>query len=117
MPETQEAPQSARFASRTRARSSSARDVCIQFTRKPVLEGISFTVLSGAKPLVILGPAGCGKSVLMKLVNGLLKPDSGEIWVFGQRIDTMRESDLFKFRSRIGMVFQESALFDSPFGC
>ena len=88
------------------------KDVCIQFTRKPVLEGISFTVERG-QTLIILGPAGCGKSVLMKLANGLLKPDSGEIFIFGERIDTMRESDLFKFRSRIGMVFQESALFDS----
>ncbi len=88
------------------------KNVSIQFTRKPVLEDISFTVDRG-QTLVILGPAGCGKSVLMKLANGLLKPDSGEISVFGQRIDTMRERDLFKFRSRIGMVFQESALFDS----
>jgi phospholipid/cholesterol/gamma-HCH transport system ATP-binding protein len=88
------------------------KNVSIQFTRKPVLEDISFTVERG-ETLVILGPAGCGKSVLMKLVNGLLKPDTGEISIFGQRIDTMRESDLYKFRSRIGMVFQESALFDS----
>ena len=88
------------------------KNVSIQFTRKPVLEDISFTVERG-QTLIILGPAGCGKSVLMKLANGLLRPDSGEIFVFGQRIDTMRERDLFKFRSRIGMVFQESALFDS----
>jgi phospholipid/cholesterol/gamma-HCH transport system ATP-binding protein len=88
------------------------KNVSIQFTRKPVLEDISFTVERG-QTLIILGPAGCGKSVLMKLANGLLKPDSGEILVFGQRIDSMRERDLFTFRSRIGMVFQESALFDS----
>jgi phospholipid/cholesterol/gamma-HCH transport system ATP-binding protein len=88
------------------------KNVSIQFTRKPVLEDISFTVERG-QTLIILGPAGCGKSVLMKLANGLLKPDSGEIFVFGQRIDSMRERDLFTFRSRIGMVFQESALFDS----
>jgi phospholipid/cholesterol/gamma-HCH transport system ATP-binding protein len=111
MHETQEAPQSA-ASQQDQGPVVECKDVCIQFTRKPVLEGISFTVERG-ETLVILGPAGCGKSVLMKLVNGLLKPDSGEIWVFGQRIDTMRESDLFKFRSRIGMVFQESALFDS----
>ncbi len=88
------------------------KDVCIQFDRNPVLNDISFTVERG-DTLIILGPAGCGKSVLMKLANGLLKPDSGEISVFGQRIDTMREQDLYKFRERIGMVFQESALFDS----
>ena len=88
------------------------KDVCIQFDRNPVLNDISFTVERG-DTLIILGPAGCGKSVLMKLANGLLKPDSGEISVFGERIDTMREQDLYKFRERIGMVFQESALFDS----
>jgi phospholipid/cholesterol/gamma-HCH transport system ATP-binding protein len=49
----------------------------------------------------------------MKLANGLLQPDSGEILIFGERIDTMAERELYKFRSRIGMVFQESALFDS----
>jgi phospholipid/cholesterol/gamma-HCH transport system ATP-binding protein len=86
--------------------------VSIQFTRNPVLNDISFTVDRG-ETLIILGPAGCGKSVLMKLANGLLKPDSGTISLFGQRIDTMSEQDLFKIRARIGMVFQESALFDS----
>lgn len=86
--------------------------VSIQFDRDPVLNGISFQVGRG-QTLVILGPAGCGKSVLMKLVNGLLKPTSGTITVFGERIDTMRERDLFKVRAHIGMVFQESALFDS----
>jgi phospholipid/cholesterol/gamma-HCH transport system ATP-binding protein len=88
------------------------KDVSIQFDRNPVLKDISFSVDRG-NTLIILGPAGCGKSVLMKLANGLLKPDSGTIEIFGQRIDNMRERDLFKVRQRIGMVFQESALFDS----
>ncbi len=87
-------------------------DVSISFDLKPVLENISFTVQRG-ETLIILGPAGCGKSVLMKLANGLLRPDSGSIHVFGQEITTMPETDLFKLRARIGMVFQESALFDS----
>jgi phospholipid/cholesterol/gamma-HCH transport system ATP-binding protein len=86
--------------------------VSIQFERNPVLKDISFSVEHG-ETLIILGPAGTGKSVLMKLVNGLLRPDSGTITVFGQHIDTMRERDLYKIRARIGMVFQESALFDS----
>ena len=86
--------------------------VSIQFERNPVLKDISFSVAHG-ETLIILGPAGCGKSVLMKLANGLLRPDSGTISIFGQRIDDMPERDLFKVRSRIGMVFQESALFDS----
>ncbi|WP_260738256.1 ABC transporter ATP-binding protein [Tunturiibacter lichenicola] len=87
-------------------------DVSIIFDVKPVLQNISFTVQRG-ETRIILGPAGGGKSVLMKLVNGLLKPDTGSIHVFGQDVSTMPEVDLFKLRSRIGMVFQESALFDS----
>lgn len=87
-------------------------DVSIGFDRKPVLENISFTVQRG-ETRIILGPAGCGKSVLMKLANGLLRPDTGTIEVFGEEITTMPEKDLFKLRARIGMVFQESALFDS----
>jgi phospholipid/cholesterol/gamma-HCH transport system ATP-binding protein len=88
------------------------KDVSITFDVKPVLENISFSVERG-QTLIILGPAGCGKSVLLKLANGLLKPDSGTIRVFGQEISTMPERDLFKLRGHIGMVFQESALFDS----
>jgi phospholipid/cholesterol/gamma-HCH transport system ATP-binding protein len=86
--------------------------VSITFDIKPVLEDISFTVAPG-ETRVILGPAGCGKSVLMKLANGLLRPDTGSIKIFGRDITQMRETDLYPFRSRIGMVFQESALFDS----
>jgi phospholipid/cholesterol/gamma-HCH transport system ATP-binding protein len=86
--------------------------VSIKFDIKPVLEDISFRVMPG-ETRVILGPAGCGKSVLMKLANGLLKPDSGSIHVFDQDVTEMRERDLYKLRGRIGMVFQESALFDS----
>ncbi len=86
--------------------------VTISFDSGPVLQDISFSVAPGEQ-LIILGPAGCGKSVLLKLVDGLLQPDSGSITVFGQNITTMREVDRFKLRGRIGMVFQESALFDS----
>ena len=62
---------------------------------------------------ILLGPAGVGKSVLLKLTNGLLRPDSGRIFVFGKEISAMREQDLFEIRGRIGTVFQEGALFDS----
>jgi phospholipid/cholesterol/gamma-HCH transport system ATP-binding protein len=86
--------------------------VAITFDVKPVLENISFTVAPG-ETRIILGPAGCGKSVLMKLANGLLRPDTGSIKIFGRDITQMRETDLYPFRARIGMVFQESALFDS----
>jgi phospholipid/cholesterol/gamma-HCH transport system ATP-binding protein len=87
-------------------------DVSITFDIKPVLQNISFTVQRG-ETRIILGPAGGGKSVLMKLANGLIRPDFGTIRIFGQDITHMRETDLFKLRERIGMVFQESALFDS----
>jgi phospholipid/cholesterol/gamma-HCH transport system ATP-binding protein len=87
-------------------------DVSIKFDLKPVLQNISFTVFRG-ETRIILGPAGGGKSVLIKLVDGLIRPDSGDIRVFGEDITTMKEVDLFKLRGRIGMVFQESALFDS----
>jgi phospholipid/cholesterol/gamma-HCH transport system ATP-binding protein len=87
-------------------------DVSIGFDRKPVLENISFEVRSG-EMRILLGPAGVGKSVLLKLVNGLLRPDSGRIFVFGKEITAMREADLFELRGSIGTVFQEGALFDS----
>jgi phospholipid/cholesterol/gamma-HCH transport system ATP-binding protein len=87
-------------------------NVTIGFEGKIVLKDISFEVDHG-QTLIILGPAGCGKSVLLKLANGLLRPDSGSIRIFGQEITTMRERDLFPLRAKIGMVFQESALFDS----
>ena len=87
-------------------------NVSIGFEGKAVLENISFTVAPGEQR-VIFGPAGTGKSVLLKMVDGLLRPDSGTIRVFGEQIETMSEVKLLQFRSRIGMVFQESALFDS----
>src|SRR6202012_2286156 len=80
-------------------------DVSIIFDVKPVLQNVSFTVQRG-ETRIILGPAGGGKSVLMQLVNGLLKPDPGSLHVFGHNVSTMPEVDLFKLRSRIGMVFQ-----------
>ena len=79
---------------------------------RTILNNISFEVEHG-QTLIILGPAGCGKSVLMKLANGLLMPDAGSVTVFGQNLTKIKERDLFKLRQRIGMVFQESALFDS----
>lgn len=87
-------------------------DVSIAFDRKPVLQDISFQLRHG-ETRILLGPAGVGKSVLLKLTNGLLRPDSGRIFVFGKEISAMREEDLFELRGAIGTVFQEGALFDS----
>jgi len=86
--------------------------VSIAFDGPPVLDDVSFTVAPG-ETRVLLGPAGVGKSVLLKLINGLLRPDTGRIQLFGQEISTMREEQLFALRTRTGMVFQEGALFDS----
>jgi phospholipid/cholesterol/gamma-HCH transport system ATP-binding protein len=87
-------------------------DVSIGFEGKQVLKNISLTVSPG-ETRILLGPAGSGKSVLLKLANGLIRPDSGSITVFGEDINAMREEQMFELRRRIGMVFQEGALFDS----
>src|SRR5277367_5818830 len=87
-------------------------DVSIGFEGKDVLENISFEVKRG-DTRILLGPAGVGKSVLLKLANGLFKPDSGRIFVFGYEVSAMPEEDLFRLREFIGTVFQEGALFDS----
>src|SRR5579863_4308606 len=87
------------------------RNVSIGFDH-PVLEDVSFSVRPD-ETRVLLGPAGVGKSVLLKLTNGLLCPDEGEIRLFGNEITEMTEEQLFPLRSRTGMVFQEGALFDS----
>jgi phospholipid/cholesterol/gamma-HCH transport system ATP-binding protein len=86
--------------------------VSIGFEGKKVLEDISLTVSPG-DTRILLGPAGSGKSVLLKLANGLMRPDSGTITIFGEEINQMKEEQLFVLRGRIGMVFQEGALFDS----
>lgn len=87
-------------------------NVFLSFNGNSVLEDISFEVKAG-ETRILLGPAGVGKSVLLKLANGLVKPDKGRILVFGQEVNTMRQEDLFKLRAKIGTVFQEGALFDS----
>jgi phospholipid/cholesterol/gamma-HCH transport system ATP-binding protein len=88
------------------------RDVSIAFDGPPVLQDISFSMAPG-ETRILLGPAGVGKSVLLKLINGLLRPDRGSIRLFGEEISTMTEEQLFPLRTRTGMVFQEGALFDS----
>jgi len=87
-------------------------DVHLRFDENEVLRGISFRVERG-ETRVILGPAGVGKSVLMKLANGLLQPDSGTVRVFGKDLCTLTLREMFELRAHVGMVFQESALFDS----
>src|SRR5271166_2847191 len=87
-------------------------DVAMSFGDNQVLRGISFRLARG-ETKALFGVAGSGKSLILKLGLGLIKPDSGRIIVLGQDVTEMREEDLFKLRDKIGMVFQESALFDS----
>jgi len=86
--------------------------VDLAFDDHVVLDGLSFTIPTGSMR-ILLGPSGSGKSVILKLILGLLKPDSGTITVSGRRVDTMPEHELLKLRADIGMAFQENALFDS----
>jgi phospholipid/cholesterol/gamma-HCH transport system ATP-binding protein len=86
--------------------------VSLAFDEKVILEDVSFTLQVGHTK-VILGASGAGKSTILKLILGLLKPDKGFIWVNGERIDTMTEDQLMQVRADLGMVFQEGALFDS----
>lgn len=100
-------------------RTSDVPDVAVEFDRvslrfeeKIVLSDVSFRLERG-ETKIVLGVTGSGKSVLLKLTMGLLKPDSGTIKVLGEEITGMTEEQMFAVRQKIGMVFQESALFDS----
>jgi phospholipid/cholesterol/gamma-HCH transport system ATP-binding protein len=86
--------------------------VCLAFDDKEILGNVSFTLQTGHTK-IFLGASGAGKSTILRLILGLLKPDSGVIFVNGERVDNMPEDDLMKVRADLGMVFQEGALFDS----
>ena len=88
------------------------KNVQLAFDDKVILKDVSFELLEGHTK-IFLGASGSGKSTILKLIVGLLKPDAGEIYVMGQRTDQMGELDLMKVRHDLGMVFQEGALFDS----
>jgi phospholipid/cholesterol/gamma-HCH transport system ATP-binding protein len=87
-------------------------DVHLAFEENEVLRGVSFQLPFG-ETKALFGVAGSGKSTILKLALGLLPPDSGRITVLGNEVTQMREQDLFPMRGKLGMVFQESALFDS----
>jgi phospholipid/cholesterol/gamma-HCH transport system ATP-binding protein len=88
------------------------RNVAMGFDGPPVFENVSFSVAPG-ETRILLGPAGVGKSILLKLILGLLPPLEGSVELFGKDISHMPEEKLFPLRARAGMVFQEGALFDS----
>src|SRR5450631_1333650 len=87
-------------------------DVYLSFEDNAVLRGVSFQLPFG-ETKALFGVAGAGKSAILKLALGLLRPDSGRITVLGNEVTQMHEQDLFPMRGHLGMVFQESALFDS----
>ena len=88
------------------------RNVSKSFGPQVVLNRLSLSINAG-ESIVIIGASGSGKSVMLKHIVGLLKPDQGEIWFAGQRIDNLPERDLMKVRTRFGFLFQMGALFDS----
>lgn len=88
------------------------RDVYLAFDDKVVLDGVSFTVRRG-ETKIILGRSGGGKSTIIRLILGLLKPDAGTILIDGEEITDLSEVEMMPVRQKMGMVFQEGALFDS----
>jgi phospholipid/cholesterol/gamma-HCH transport system ATP-binding protein len=86
--------------------------VSLAFDDKVILDRVSFTLPKGEMKIV-LGASGAGKSTILRLIMGLLKPDGGRITVHGHRVDEMTEAELMEVRANLGMVFQEGALFDS----
>jgi len=82
------------------------------FGNNQVLRGLNLHVQRG-ETMIVMGRSGCGKSVLLKLIVGLMKHDAGKIWINGEEITKLKEKELDKVRKNIGMLFQSSALFDS----
>jgi len=87
-------------------------DVRKTYEGRAVLAGASLTVRAG-ETMVILGPSGTGKSVLLRHINGLTKPDEGQVFVFGQDVVPLSEEEMAPVRLRVSMLFQGGALFDS----
>src|SRR5262249_48723272 len=86
--------------------------VQLAFDGKAVLKNISFTLISGHTK-IILGASGSGKSTTLKIITGLLRADSGVVWVNGQRVDQLTEKEMMPVRAGLGMFFQAGGLFDS----
>ena len=88
------------------------RDVRKSFGEKAVLRGVSFALRKGTT-LAVMGGSGSGKTVLLRITDGLIRPDGGQVALFGTRIERMREEAMLAIRRRAGFVFQSAALFDS----
>src|SRR5512138_382940 len=89
-----------------------AVDVRKSFEALEVLKGVSFRLDKG-ETLVVMGGSGSGKTVLLRIIDGLLHPDSGAVRLFGEHIEHRSEEELLPIRRRLGYVFQGAALFDS----
>jgi phospholipid/cholesterol/gamma-HCH transport system ATP-binding protein len=87
-------------------------DVSVDFGGTPALDHLSFEMQAG-ETCILFGAAGSGKTTLLKTAMGLIKPDSGNVYLFGQDITLLQEQDLFDIRARVGILFQEGGLFDS----
>ena len=87
-------------------------DVSLHFDATVALDRVSFQMHPG-QTFMVLGAAGSGKTMLLKVAVGLVRPDSGRVWLFGQEITHLREQDLLDMRARVGILFQEGGLFDS----
>jgi phospholipid/cholesterol/gamma-HCH transport system ATP-binding protein len=112
MANVQEAPREARRRTADDPPVILFEDVSLAFDEKVILDGVSFVLRAGHMKLV-LGASGAGKSTILRLILGLLRPDTGRITVNGHRVDQLSEAEMMEVRSKLGMVFQEGALFDS----
>lgn len=112
MPDSRPASSAAALADTPATPAVEFRNVSLAFDDQVVLRDVTFDIPRGAMR-ILLGVSGSGKSVMLKLVLGLLRPDGGSIVVNGERVDAMTERELLRVRTGIGMVFQENALFDS----
>ncbi len=87
-------------------------DIHKAFGEKKVLQGFSLTIASG-QTMSVIGASGSGKSVTLKHIIGLLRPDAGEVWVDGENIARLDQASVYRIRRKVGFVFQFAALFDS----
>jgi phospholipid/cholesterol/gamma-HCH transport system ATP-binding protein len=88
------------------------RALCVQFDRQPVLRDVDLAIPRG-QTLAIIGESGCGKTVLIKALIGLIRPTSGSVWFDGRELARLSDKELSQERARYGFVFQQAALFDS----
>ncbi len=90
----------------------SLRNVVKRFEGKAVLDGINLDIYPG-ETMIIMGGSGSGKSTTLRVIIGSIRPDEGEVWMFGNRIDTLDDNDLNEVRKKFGILFQSGALFNS----